>query len=53
VDRWCFSQKVEYAIKNHLNIVYINEEVREIPDGIVVIASGPLTEAISKLIGQE
>jgi NAD(FAD)-utilizing enzyme possibly involved in translation len=34
------------------------EEVREIPDGIVVIASGPLTseplaEAISKLIGQD
>ena len=58
VDRWCFSQKVEDAIKNHPNIVYINEEVREIPDGIVVIASGPLTseplaEAISKLIGQD
>ncbi len=58
VDRWCFSQKVENAIKNHPNIVYINEEVREIPDGIVVIASGPLTseplaEAISKLIGQD
>jgi methylenetetrahydrofolate--tRNA-(uracil-5-)-methyltransferase len=58
VDRWCFSQKVEDAIKNHPNIVYINEEVKEIPDGIVVIASGPLTseplaEAISKLIGQD
>jgi len=58
VYRWCFSQKVEDAIKNHPNIVYINEEVREIPDGIVVIASGPLTseplaEAISKLIGQD
>ncbi|MDT7904669.1 MAG: methylenetetrahydrofolate--tRNA-(uracil(54)-C(5))-methyltransferase (FADH(2)-oxidizing) TrmFO [Candidatus Caldipriscus sp.] len=58
VDRWCFSQKVEDAIKNHPNIVYINEEVREIPDGIVVIASGPLTseplaEEISKLIGQD
>ncbi|MFZ8833956.1 MAG: FAD-dependent oxidoreductase, partial [Candidatus Caldipriscus sp.] len=58
MDRWCFSQKVEDAIKNHPNIVYINEEVREIPDGIVVIASGPLTseplaEAISKLIGQD
>jgi len=58
VDRWCFSQKVEDAIKNHPNIVYINEEVGEIPDGIVVIASGPLTseplaEAISKLIGQD
>ncbi len=58
VDRWCFADKVERALKSHPNIRFINEEIREIPDGIVVIATGPLTsdalaEAIGELIGEE
>lgn len=58
VDRWCFADKVERALKSHPNIRFINEEIREIPDGIVIIATGPLTsdplaEAIGKLIGEE
>ncbi len=58
IDRWCFANKVEAAIKNHPNIRYINEEVKEIPDGIVIIATGPLTsdslsDAISELIGEK
>ena len=58
IDRECFSKKVEEAIESHPNIRFIREEVREIPDGIVVIASGPLTsdplsEAIGRLLGEE
>ncbi len=58
LDRWCFSSKVEKAIRKHPNIEFINEEVQEIPDGIVIIASGPLTseplsESIAKLIGDD
>ncbi|MEO0214867.1 MAG: methylenetetrahydrofolate--tRNA-(uracil(54)-C(5))-methyltransferase (FADH(2)-oxidizing) TrmFO, partial [candidate division WOR-3 bacterium] len=58
VDRWCFADKVERALKSHPNVKFINEEIREIPDGIVVIATGPLTsdalaEAIGGLIGEE
>lgn len=44
VDREKFSEEVTKAIKTNKNIEVINEEVTQIPnEGIVVIASGPLT----------
>lgn len=58
VDRHEFSAKVTEKIKNHPNITVINEEVQRIPEGIVIIASGPLTSAamsneIKQLTGEE
>lgn len=43
VDRHEFAEKVTEEIKNHPNITVINKEIEEIPDGVCVIASGPLT----------
>lgn len=45
VDRELFSAKVTYELENHPNIKIIREECIEIPDGPVIIASGPLTSA--------
>ena len=53
VDRHEFSAKVTEKIKKHPNITVINEEVQSIPEGIAIIASGPLTsEAMSNEIKQ-
>ncbi|MBE6862840.1 MAG: FAD-binding protein, partial [Ruminococcus sp.] len=43
VDREKFSDSVTEKIRNHPNIEVIGEEVTEIPEGIVIIATGPLT----------
>ena len=43
VDREGFSAYVTDKIKNHENIEVFAEEVTELPDGEVVIATGPLT----------
>src|SRR4051812_43090849 len=44
VDRELFSRRVTETISNEPNIRLVREEVTEIPqDGIVIIASGPLT----------
>ena len=44
IDREAFSQAVTDRINNESNITVIKEEISEIPkDGIVIIASGPLT----------
>lgn len=59
VDRTGFSQLVTDHIKDNSNIEIINEEVENVPeDGIVVVASGPLTSeklshSIIKLVGEE
>lgn len=59
VDRTGFSQLVTDHIKDNSNIEIINEEVENVPeDGIVVVASGPLTSEklshnIMKLVGEE
>ncbi len=58
VDRINFSNYITDKIKNDDNIDVIEEEVKEIPDGPVIIASGPLTseelsKAIQKRIDQE
>ena len=53
VDRWGFSQKVTEKIKNHPNIRVISEEITEVPEGPVIIATGPLTsDALSEAIGE-
>ena len=43
IDRELFSQRVTEKIQSNSNINVINKEVVEIPDGPVIIASGPLT----------
>ncbi|MGW8144827.1 MAG: methylenetetrahydrofolate--tRNA-(uracil(54)-C(5))-methyltransferase (FADH(2)-oxidizing) TrmFO [Anaerolineales bacterium] len=58
VDRVEFSRLATQKITVHPNIEVIREEVLEIPDGPVIIASGPLTsdglsKAISNLTGNE
>lgn len=51
VDREGFSQAVTAAIRNHPNITVLEGEVTEIPEGEVIVASGPLTsEALSAAI---
>ena len=54
VDRVSYARMVTEKIRSHPNIEVFAGEVREIPDGEVIIASGPLTsdalaEEISKL----
>ncbi len=56
VDRKLFSDLVTEKIKLHENITVHEEELTEIPDGNVIIATGPLTsdglaESISRLCG--
>ena len=56
VDREGFSRGVDEAIHSHPRITVRHEEVTEIPEGDVIIATGPLTgerlaEVIAKLPG--
>ncbi|MEK4245065.1 FADH(2)-oxidizing methylenetetrahydrofolate--tRNA-(uracil(54)-C(5))-methyltransferase TrmFO [Psychrobacillus sp. FSL K6-2684] len=58
VDRHDFAGRVTDSIRNHPLIEIINEEVTEIPEGITVIATGPLTspalaEKVREVTGQE
>lgn len=51
VDRNDFSALVTKRVKEHPLVTVIEEEITEIPDGITVIATGPLTsEPLSKAI---
>ena len=51
VDRDLFARKVTERIESHANIEIVREEVKEIPDSLAIIASGPLTSpALSKSI---
>lgn len=43
VDRTSFSQSVTDVIRSHPNITVIEKEMESIPDGPVIIATGPLT----------
>ena len=53
VDRYGFSQMVTDKIRNHPNITVVEEEITEVPEGPVIIASGPLTsDALSDAIGR-
>ena len=52
VDREGFAKMVTEKVRSHPNITVIEEEVTEIPEGPVIIASGPLTsDALSRAIG--
>lgn len=58
VDRDGFSQLITEKIQNHPLITVIYEEITELPEGITVIATGPLTseplaEAIQAFNGSE
>ncbi|MCM1148921.1 MAG: methylenetetrahydrofolate--tRNA-(uracil(54)-C(5))-methyltransferase (FADH(2)-oxidizing) TrmFO [Butyricicoccus sp.] len=54
VDRVSYARMVTEKIRSHPNIEVVEQEITKIPDGEVIIASGPLTsgalaEEISKL----
>ena len=53
VDRQGFSDLVTEKIRNHPNITVIDGEVTQVPEGPVIIATGPLTsDGLSKAIGE-
>jgi methylenetetrahydrofolate--tRNA-(uracil-5-)-methyltransferase len=53
VDREAFSKYVTEALKNHPLVEIVDEEVTSIPEGPVIIATGPLTsDALSKELHQ-
>lgn len=57
VDRYAFSDYITDRIKSHPLIEVIPCEVTEIPEGITVVASGPLTsdalaETIHRMLGE-
>ena len=53
VDRQGFSDLVTQKIRNHPNITVIPGEVTQVPEGPVIVATGPLTsDALSKAIGE-
>jgi len=58
VDRELFSERVTEALESHPRIEVVREEVRSIPPGPVILASGPLTsdalaEDLSSMTGQD
>ncbi len=58
VDRSAFAQAVTQKISSHPNIQTIRQEATEIPEGVVIISSGPLTSpglarSIQTLTGQD
>ena len=53
VDRSGFAAMVTQKIRNHPNITVIPGEVTRVPEGPVIIATGPLTsDALSQAIGE-
>ena len=53
VDRGGFAAMVTEKIRNHPNITVIAQEVTEVPEGPVIVATGPLTsDALSEAIGK-
>ena len=57
VDRHGFARMVTEEIRNHPNITVVDGEVTEIPEGEVIVASGPLTsdalaEKLVELFGE-
>ena len=53
VDRQAFARAVTEKLKNHPNVTVVNEEVTQVPQGPVIIATGPLTsDAFSEAIGE-
>ena len=57
VDRYGFSSMVTAEVRNHPLITVVEEEVTEVPEGPVIIATGPLTsdamsDAIHRYFGE-
>ncbi len=53
VDRGGFAKLVTQKIRNHPNITVISQEITQVPEGPVIIATGPLTsDEMSKAIGE-
>ena len=53
VDREAFAHAVTEKLRNHPNVTVCHEEVTEVPEGPVIIATGPLTsDAFSQAIGE-
>ncbi|MGQ9699750.1 MAG: methylenetetrahydrofolate--tRNA-(uracil(54)-C(5))-methyltransferase (FADH(2)-oxidizing) TrmFO [Candidatus Bipolaricaulaceae bacterium] len=57
VDRELFSAHITERLSSHPNVEVVREEIREIPDPITVLATGPLTsdnlsEALQRRLGQ-
>ena len=53
VDRHGFSAMVTEKLRNHPNVTVSHREVTEVPEGPVIIATGPLTsDAMSEAIGR-
>ena len=53
VDRFGFSAMVTEKIKNHPNITVTAQEVTQVPEGPVIIATGPLTsDTLSAAFGE-
>ena len=58
VDRTLFSGYITEALENHPQVEVIHKEIKTIPEGITLIATGPLTsdalaEKIADLLGEE
>ncbi len=58
VDRWRFAERVTEEISKNPYVTIVREEVRKIPSGTVIIATGPLTsddlaEEIASLTGRK
>ncbi|UTE75382.1 FADH(2)-oxidizing methylenetetrahydrofolate--tRNA-(uracil(54)-C(5))-methyltransferase TrmFO [Rossellomorea sp. KS-H15a] len=58
VDRHEFAALVTNKVKNHPNVTVFNEEVTDLPEGITIVATGPLTSEglsnqIKRLTGEE
>ena len=53
VDRHGFSAMVTEKLRNHPNVTVVSEEVTAVPEGPVIVATGPLTsDAMSDAIGK-
>ncbi|MBO5317556.1 MAG: methylenetetrahydrofolate--tRNA-(uracil(54)-C(5))-methyltransferase (FADH(2)-oxidizing) TrmFO [Oscillospiraceae bacterium] len=53
VDRQGFSDLVTEKIRSHPNITVISREMTQVPEGPVIVATGPLTsDALSRAIGE-
>ena len=53
VDRQEFARSITRKLRSHPNITVIEEEVTQVPEGPVIIATGPLTsDALSEAIGR-
>ena len=58
VDRDSFAQEITNILLSFPNLVIHKEDVKDIPEGITLIATGPLTsdalaDKLSKIIGQD